>query len=245
VRKTNAVRILEARGIACRVESYDVDLEDLSATSVAAKIGIPPERLLKTLVVRGRVGCYFAVLRADAELDLKTMAKLTGDHDVSLVPQREIQELTGYLRGGVTVPGAKKAFPVYLDASAVDHGEVSVSAGVRGQQVLLAPADYARAVAARVAPIARQAGYERPADGGDASLRGSDALGPAQQAELYDFALEVARQGGEGGYQALADLLDTIPPDDPLRVHKEELIELEMEDAAAAAGLGRRLESCI
>jgi Cys-tRNA(Pro)/Cys-tRNA(Cys) deacylase len=122
---------------------------------VASKIGIDPGQLMKTLVVHGRRGHYFAVIPADLELDLKAMAMLTDDRDLALAPQRQIQELTGYVRGGVTVLAAKKAFPVYLDHKALDHTQISVSAGVRGQQVLLAPSDYVQVVAARLATIAK------------------------------------------------------------------------------------------
>jgi Cys-tRNA(Pro)/Cys-tRNA(Cys) deacylase len=117
---------------------------------------MPPAQVFKTLVARGdRHGVCFAVVPANAELDLKALAKATGDRKVELVPLKEVQPLTGYIRGGVTVLAAKKAYPAFLDASASAFEVIALSAGVRGTQIVLAPADYVRATRASVAPIAR------------------------------------------------------------------------------------------
>ena len=114
--KTNAVRILEALGVSYELREYEVDPEDLAAESVAAKIGMPPEQVFKTLLARGdRNGPCFAVVPGTYELDLKALAKLSGDRKVELVSLKEVQPLTGYIRGGVTVLGAKKEFPVFAD----------------------------------------------------------------------------------------------------------------------------------
>lgn len=157
--KTNAVRILDTLGIAYELRNYEVDESDLSATTVASKVGLPAEQVWKTLVARGdRKGACFAVLPGNAELDLKALARASGDRKVDTVPLKEVQPLTGYVRGGVTVLGARKAFPVFVDVSIERYAQVSVSAGVRGTQVLLAPHDYVRAVAATLAPIARPTG---------------------------------------------------------------------------------------
>jgi Cys-tRNA(Pro)/Cys-tRNA(Cys) deacylase len=122
-------------------------------------VGLPAEQVFKTLVARGdRHGPCFAVVPGDAELDLKALARATGDRRVELVPLREVTPLTGYVRGGVTVFAAKKAFPVYLDESALAFDVISVSAGVRGTQILLAPRDYVRASGAELAPLARTPG---------------------------------------------------------------------------------------
>lgn len=148
--------MLDKLGISYELRTYEVDPEDLSAATVAAKIGLPLEQVWKTLVARGdRAGVAFAVLPGDQELDLKSLARATGDRKIDTVPLKEVQPLTGYLRGGVTVLGARKAFPVFVDETIELYDRVSISAGVRGTQVLLAPADYLRATSARLAAIAR------------------------------------------------------------------------------------------
>jgi Cys-tRNA(Pro)/Cys-tRNA(Cys) deacylase len=153
--KTNAVRLLEEMGVAHKLREYDVDPEDLTAETVAAKVGLPAAQVFKTLVARGdRHGVCFAVVPGDCRLDLKALAKLTGDRKAETVPLKEVQPLTGYVRGGVTVPGAKKAYPGYVDETIELFEVVSVSSGARGLQVLMAPADYLRATGARLGPIA-------------------------------------------------------------------------------------------
>jgi Cys-tRNA(Pro)/Cys-tRNA(Cys) deacylase len=154
--KTNAVRILDRLGIAYELREYEVDPDDLSAATVAAKIAFPIEQVWKTLVARGdRGGVVFAVLPGNFELDLKALARATGDRKVDTVPLKEVQPLTGYIRGGVTVLGAKKAYPVFVDETVQLFDRISVSAGVRGTQILLAPADYLRATSGQLADIAR------------------------------------------------------------------------------------------
>lgn len=154
--KTNAVRILESLGIAYELRHYEVDPEDLSAETVARKVGLPPEQTFKTLLVRGdRRGLLFAVVPGSAELDLKAMAKASGDKQVAMVPLKEVQPLTGYIRGGVTALAAKKDHPVIVDETIELFDVVSVSAGVRGTQILLSPSEYIPATKALVAPIAR------------------------------------------------------------------------------------------
>lgn len=147
--KTNAVRILETLGIPFALRSYEVDLEDLSAETVARKVELPIEQVYKTLVCRGeRVGPLFAVIAGNRELDLKVLARAADDRKCHVVPLKEVQPLTGYVRGGVTVLGARKAFPAFVDRSFSLHDRVSVSAGMRGMQILLAPSDYVRATKA-------------------------------------------------------------------------------------------------
>jgi Cys-tRNA(Pro)/Cys-tRNA(Cys) deacylase len=154
--KTNAVRILDTLGIRYELRAYDVDLEDLSAETVARKVGLPPEQVWKTLVARGdRNGVCLAVVPGDAALDAKALAKLSGDRTVELVPLKEVQNLTGYVRGGVTALACKKDYPVYVDETIELFDVVSVSAGARGTQMLLSPADYLRATNAKAGPIAR------------------------------------------------------------------------------------------
>lgn len=155
--KTNAARILDGLGIAYELRDYEVDPEDLSAETVAAKIGLPPEQVFKTLVVRGdRHGVVLAVVPGDAELDPKALARLTGDRRTELVPLKDVQLLTGYVRGGVTALGGKKDYPVCADETILVHEQIAVSAGVRGTQLLLAPADYLRATQATTGPLTRE-----------------------------------------------------------------------------------------
>ena len=153
--KTNAARILDRLGIAYELRTYAVDVDDLSAETVARKVGLPLAQVFKTLVARGdRHGVCLAVVPGDAQLDLKALARLTADRRVETVALKEVQPLTGYVRGGVTALGGKKDYPVYLDQSALGFPTISISAGVRGTQLWLAPADYVRAVQATVGPLA-------------------------------------------------------------------------------------------
>jgi Cys-tRNA(Pro)/Cys-tRNA(Cys) deacylase len=153
--KTNAARFLDQMGISYELREYEVDPDDLAAEAVAAKIGLPPAQLFKTLVAQGdRHGIYMAVIPSDAELDLKTLAAASDNRKIHLVPVKELHKLTGYVRGGVTAIAAKKAFPVYVDNSIERFELISVSAGMRGLQILLAPRDYLRVVNARLAAIA-------------------------------------------------------------------------------------------
>jgi Cys-tRNA(Pro)/Cys-tRNA(Cys) deacylase len=154
--KTNATRILDSLGIPYELREYEVDPADLAAETVASKIGMPAEQVFKTLVVRGdRGGIYLAVIPGNSDLDPKALARVTGDRRVELAALKDVQPLTGYIRGGVTALGAKKDYPVYLDETAQLFDVISVSAGVRGTQMLLAPADYLRAVKGAYAAIAK------------------------------------------------------------------------------------------
>jgi Cys-tRNA(Pro)/Cys-tRNA(Cys) deacylase len=154
--KTNAARLLDSLNIKYELRDYEVDPDDLAAESVAAKIGLPPEQVFKTLVARGdRNGVSMAVIPADTELDLKALAAATGNKKIDLVPLKEVQPLTGYVRGGVTALGAKKGFPVVADETIELFDVISVSAGVRGTQLLLSPVDYLKATSAATADIAR------------------------------------------------------------------------------------------
>ncbi len=144
--KTNAARLLDSLGIAYALREYDVDPDDLAAESVAAKIGMPAEQVFKTLVARGdRNGACMAVVPGDQELDLKALATAAGEKKIELVPVKELQGLTGYIRGGVTALAAKREYPVYVDETIELFDVVSISAGMRGLQILIAPEDYLRA----------------------------------------------------------------------------------------------------
>ena len=154
--KTNAVRVLEESGVQFELRTYPVDPDDLSAETVANKIGMPAEQVFKTLVVKGdRNGVCLAVIPGNTELDLKALSRLTGDRKMELAPLKDVQPLTGYVRGGVTALAGKKDYPVFIDETAILFDAISVSAGVRGTQIVLAPGAYVRAVHARVADIAR------------------------------------------------------------------------------------------
>jgi Cys-tRNA(Pro)/Cys-tRNA(Cys) deacylase len=154
--KTNATRILDNLGIRYELREYEVDPNDLAAQTVAHKIGLPPEQVFKTLVVRGdRGSIYMAVVPGDQELDLKALARLIGDRKVELVPLKDVQPLTGYIRGGVTAIGAKKDYPAYIDETVHLFDVISISAGVRGTQILIAPGDYIRAVNGVIGAISR------------------------------------------------------------------------------------------
>lgn len=154
--KTNAVRTLDTQGIRYELRSYEVDPEHLDAATVAAKVGLPPEQVFKTLVVRGdRHGVCLAVVPGDSELDLKALARLTGDRKIDTVPLKEVQPLTGYVRGAVTALACRKPYPVYADETIELFDVISVSAGARGTQIVLSPGDYIGAVGAKTGDIAK------------------------------------------------------------------------------------------
>jgi Cys-tRNA(Pro)/Cys-tRNA(Cys) deacylase len=153
--KTNAARFLDQIGIRYELRQYEVDPGDLAAETVAAKIGVPPGQLFKTLVAQGdRHGICMAVIPGDTELDLKALAAASDNRKIQLVPVKDLQKLTGYIRGGVTAIAAKKGYPVYADKSIERFDLISISAGTRGLQILLSPADYLRVAKATLASIA-------------------------------------------------------------------------------------------
>ena len=152
--KTNGARFLESLSIAFELREYEVDPEDLSAITVAKKIGMPAGQVFKTLLTTaGADGHLFAVIPGDAELDFKKLARAAGLRKAEMVSLKDVQPLTGYIRGGVTIFGAKKAFPVYVDETVVLFDRISVSAGTRGTQLILSPEDYLRAAAALDVPV--------------------------------------------------------------------------------------------
>ena len=158
VQKTNAARLLDRMGIRYELREYEVDPDDLAAETVAAKIGFPPEQVFKTLVARvegksDRNGAVMAVIPGDQELNLKALAAAAGERKIQLVPVKELQALTGYIRGGVTALAVKRDFPVYVDEAIELFDVISVSAGVRGLQILIAPADYLRAAKGTIAAL--------------------------------------------------------------------------------------------
>lgn len=169
--KTNAARALDTLGIEYDLLSYCVDLDDLSATSVAQKLKLPADQVFKTLVVRGDSlgrlrhrahstgpfqGVALAVVPGSYQLDLKALAKLSGDRKVETVPLKQVQPLTGYIRGGVTAIACKKPYPVFLDEWAEVYERIAVSAGVRGQMLWLTVADYIRVTEAVIGQISHE-----------------------------------------------------------------------------------------
>ncbi len=154
--KTIAARMLDQQKIAYELRAYEVNEDELDAITVARKVNMPPEATFKTLVARGdKTGVVMACIPGDAELDLKKFASATGNKKVELVAVKEIQALTGYIRGGVSPLGTKKKYPFYLDQTAPDHERISVSAGQRGLQMILAPADLQRATSATLADLTK------------------------------------------------------------------------------------------
>jgi len=153
---TNGARFLESLGIHFELREYEVDPDDLSATTVARKINMPAEQVFKTLLTTGGPATYvFAVIPGNAELDFKKLARTAGLRKAEMVPLKDVQPLTGYIRGGVTVFGAKKPYPVFVDETVILFDQISVSAGTRGTQLILAPDDYLRAAEAATADLTK------------------------------------------------------------------------------------------
>ena len=153
-KKTNAARKLEELKIEYKIVEYPVDEEHLDAIHVAQEVGMPPAQVFKTLCVRGdKNGVMFAVIPGDGELDLKALAKVSGNKRAELVALKEVLPLTGYIRGGCSPLGAKKNYPVYMDASCNNWPEIAISAGQRGMQLVAAPSDLQRATNATVVSL--------------------------------------------------------------------------------------------
>ena len=158
IAKTNAARMLDGLHIAYELRPYEVDPDDLTAISVAKKIGMPPEQVFKTLLAHTGVGEHvFAVIPGDAELDLKKLAHAAGAKKAELAALKEVEPLTGYIRGGVTVMAAKKPFPAFADETIELFDAISVSAGQRGLQLVLSPSDYLKVSGATVADLTKAA----------------------------------------------------------------------------------------
>ena len=156
--KTNAARLLDSLKIPYELRSYEVDLDDLSAPTVARKIGLPVEQVFKTLLTESSEHTHiFAVLPGDQELDLKKLAHAAKVKKLDLAPLKQVEPLTGYVRGAVTLLAARKPFPAFADETIELHDIISVSAGQRGLQLLLSPPDYLRATSATLADLTKAA----------------------------------------------------------------------------------------
>lgn len=154
IKKTNAARILDKLGIDYEIKTYEVDEEDLSAVHVAQVCGMDISTVFKTLVTRGdKTGVIMAVIGGAEEIDLKLLAKSSGNKHVEMIALKELFPLTGYVRGGCSPLGAKKNYPVYIDSHALEHEKISVSAGMRGMQLVLSPKDLVTAANATVADL--------------------------------------------------------------------------------------------
>lgn len=154
LKKTNAARILDNLGIKYEIKTYEVDESDLSAEHIAKVSGLDIEKVFKTLVARGdKSGIIMAVIGGGEELDLKLLAKVSGNKSVAMIALKELLPLTGYIRGGCSPLGAKKNYPVYLDNKALSQDKISISAGQRGMQLILSPQDLVTATNATVADL--------------------------------------------------------------------------------------------
>lgn len=146
--KTNAMRMLDKAGISYSTKEYEVDENDLSGSHVADLMGVDHGSIFKTLVLKGeKTGYLVCCIPVDGELDLKKVAKAAGDKRVEMIPMKDLQGITGYIRGGCSPVGMKKLFPTFVDESALEYPQIAVSAGVRGQQIIIVPqslVDYIR-----------------------------------------------------------------------------------------------------
>lgn len=153
--KTNAARILDRLNADYEILEYEFDPDNLDAEYIASKLKLNADQVFKTLVVKGdRQGICFAVIPANTQLNLKELARLSGDRKMSVVPLKDVQPLTGYIRGGVTVLGSKKSFPAYVHDTVQTFDQIAVSAGMRGKMLWLAPQTYLNAIEATVGAIA-------------------------------------------------------------------------------------------
>lgn len=154
--KTNASRLLEAAGLEFSLVPYTVDPDNLAADHVAAELGEDINCVFKTLVLKGeRTGYFVCVVPGNREVDLKKAAKAAGDKKADLIPMKELLPVTGYIRGGCSPVGMKKAFPTFFHSTALDHEQIYVSAGVRGLQIEINPEALIKYVGATVADIAQ------------------------------------------------------------------------------------------
>ncbi len=155
--KTNAARMLDQAGIPYELIPYEVDESDLSATSVAHKVGMPPEQVYKTLVTRGdKTGVLMACIPAHYELNLKALAQVSGNKKVEVVSLKEVLPLTGYIRGGVSPLGTKKKYPVFFQEDILNQEKIALSAGTRGLQIFALAQDLVRIVQGKLGPISNE-----------------------------------------------------------------------------------------
>ncbi len=154
IQKTNAARLLDKARIAYELIPYEVDESDLSATHVAQQLNEPVEQVFKTLVLKGdKIGYFVCIIPGAEELDLKKAAKVSGNKSCHMIPMKELLPTTGYIRGACSPFGMKKHFPTFIHRSCLDYARIYVSAGQRGFQIHLAPADLIKEARAEVADL--------------------------------------------------------------------------------------------
>ena len=152
--KTNAARLLDKAGVAYKLIPYEFDENDLAAQHVADSLGQDIARVFKTLVLHGdRTGYIVCVVPGDSEVELKALAKVSGNKKVEMIPMKDLLGVTGYIRGGCSPVGMKKRFPTYFHSTALDFDTIYVCAGVRGLQQEIAPSDHNSFVGAPVADV--------------------------------------------------------------------------------------------
>lgn len=157
IEKTNAARLLDKAGVAYRLIPYEFDENDLAAQHVADSLGQDIAQVFKTLVLHGdRTGYIVCVVPGNAEVDLKALAKVSGNKKVEMIPMKDLLGVTGYIRGGCSPVGMKKRFPTYFHSTATDFERIYVSAGVRGLQLEISPVDLIAAISGTVAEVASQ-----------------------------------------------------------------------------------------
>ena len=153
--KTNAARLLDKAGVAYKLIPYEFDENDLAAQHVADSLGQDIARVFKTLVLHGdRTGYIVCVVPGDSEVDLKALAKVSGNKKVEMIPMKDLLGVTGYIRGGCSPVGMKKRFPIYFHSTATDFDTIYVSAGVRGLQLEISPSDLVAFIGATIANVA-------------------------------------------------------------------------------------------
>ncbi len=154
IEKTNAARLLDRAKIAYELVPYTVDEDNLAATHVAEELGEDIATVFKTLVLRGdRSGLFVCVIPGDKEVDLKAAARVSGNKKADLIPMKELLPTTGYIRGGCSPIGMKKPLPTFIHSTCLDHERIYISAGVRGLQIAIAPADLVAYVGAAVVDL--------------------------------------------------------------------------------------------
>lgn len=155
MKKTNAARLLDAQSVSYELAEYEVDESDLSAVTLAKKIGQDVEQIFKTLVLRGdKTGIFVCVIPGNAEVDLKKAAKVSGNKNCAMVQQKELLPLTGYIRGGCSPIGMKKPFPTFIHETCILFDTIFVSAGQRGLQFKINPDDLIKVIDAKVCDLA-------------------------------------------------------------------------------------------
>jgi Cys-tRNA(Pro)/Cys-tRNA(Cys) deacylase len=152
--KTNAARLLDKAGVAYKLIPYEFDENDLAASHVADSLGQDIARVFKTLVLHGdRSGYVVCVVPGDGEVDLKALAKVSGNKKVEMIPMKDLLGVTGYIRGGCSPVGMKKKYPTFFDETCILWDEIAVSAGARGHQMILPPEALTQLVGAQLVDL--------------------------------------------------------------------------------------------